>query len=128
MTESVMTVEIDEAIRRDPELLRDVEAATAYLGRLPEENPTLRLPEVARWRRGVAAGQIELMLSEAGPPVVVSRRQFDAALLRTRQLLQLSVLQSVTDYLSARRASRPPIEVTLRQLLENLEGANAAQI
>ena len=41
-----MTVEIDEAIRRDPELLRDVEAATAYLLSLHEWTGP---PAVARW-------------------------------------------------------------------------------
>ena len=41
-----MTVEIDEAIRRDPRLLRDVEAATAYLLSLHEWTGP---PAVARW-------------------------------------------------------------------------------
>ena len=44
--QATMAVEIDEAIRRDPELLRDVEAATAYLDTRHE---WARPPAVVRW-------------------------------------------------------------------------------
>ena len=41
-----MTVEIEAAIRRDPELLRDVEAATAFLDTLHDAVPP---PAATRW-------------------------------------------------------------------------------
>lgn len=47
MSQPAMTVEIDEAIRRDPELLRDVEAATAYLDTLHLRGEP---PAAAHWR------------------------------------------------------------------------------
>ena len=126
MSEQAMTVEIDEAIRRDPELLADVEAATEYLRRLPEDNPTLRLPEVVRWRPGDEPGRLELILSEAGPPSVVSRRQFAASLLRTQQLRRLTVLSCVSDFVSARRAAGPSLHMTFLKLIQNMEKADAA--
>ena len=64
-----MTVEIDEAIRRDPRLLRDVEAATAYLLTLPEYVPP---PRATRWWRPTKIDDyvvLELDDREGGNPV-----------------------------------------------------------
>ena len=128
MSEQAMTVEIDEAIRRDPVLLADVEAATESLRRLPADIPTLGLPEAIRWRLGDGPGRVELTLSDAGPPPATARRQFAANLLATGQLRELSVLRTLSNFLSVRSAARPSIESLLLQLLENLEGADAAKV
>ncbi len=55
-----MNVDIGDAIRANPDLLRSVTAATEYLRQLPEE---LSLPAVARWRyAGTGADAVELTL------------------------------------------------------------------
>ena len=125
-----MTVEIDEAIRRDPRLLRDVEAATAVLAELPKEIPILSLPALVRWQSSSdAPDRLELGLYDSpSREGVGTRRRIPASLLATHQLRAHAVLRSVSDLLSARIEARPSIESLFGQLIENMEAVDAAQV
>ena len=130
MSAPAMAVEIDEAIRRDPDLLRDVEAATAVLRELPGRIETFKPPSLARWQlaRGTA-GHLELGLYDLPPGQGVgTRRQFPADSLATDQLRALTVLRSVSDLLSERLKAGPSFHTLFGQLIENLEAADAAQV
>ena len=108
-----MAVEIDEAIRRDPELLRDVEAATNYLRSLPERVPP---PMSVKWLTAGVLGNYFLELADAAAfdPI---RHAVRRSQLRSRPE-QESVVRWAWIELLGRRldVARSQVESTLAEL------------
>ena len=125
-----MTVEIDEAIRRDPELLRDVEAATLMLRNAATYITGYRLPRTARWCHiGGFNNVIELWLHDStSSRDVESKSRFEASLIAGEQTRKISVLMALSDLQGERVKSHPAIEAQLLRVLREMEEANAPKV
>ena len=115
MDQPTMTVEIDEAIRRDPELLADVEAATEFLDTLPDETEppagavwtlAANQPDRADQRPAVTLRLIDLPAYESvevtSPPITRSRTRGVDYRNQAIRYLWTALLQKRSKVLSER--------------------------
>ena len=109
-----MTVEIDDAIRRDPELLRDVEAATEYLRTMPTR---VEPPHVARWRRADMAGAMPMLELDDKGGVDPVRAVFQRRVLSDRYGRESAIRQTWRELLKQRsETAHKRVEAMLAEL------------
>ena len=114
MSEQAMTVEIDEAIRRDPQLLRDVEAATAYLLALPQR---VEPPHVVRWRRPDLAVAPTVLELDDGAGLDPVRASIPRPVLQDRPGRESAVRWAWLDLLEQRsEVAHSRVERTMAEL------------
>ena len=112
--EPTMTVEIDEAIRRDPRLLRDVEAATAYLRSLPRR---VGPPHIARWSRPDWAEECPTLELDDGEGLEPIRSAIAGNVLRDRDGRESAIRWAWLDLLEQRsETAHKRVEASLAEL------------